>query len=205
MCTPATTSATASEAPRKGFPHGLIAPISVSCCIPPECATFILARTGVRCFRARLGFADVPTPTALYMAWKGIPDDVGIYWSSAVTGFDWLPQGKVPGVGTSTKPALAAFKGLIYMAWRGFGDNSGIYWSVSADGINWAAQSKVPGVGTSQRPGLAALSGRLYLVWKGADSDTGIWWSSSPDGKSWDPQQNVSGVGTSSGPALAAI
>ncbi len=185
----------------------------------PHCADlrFVLHPVGVRdlylstfgrsVFRARLGFAHVPTPTALYMAWKGIPDDVGIYWSSAATGFDWLPEGKVPGVGTSAKPALAAFSGRLYMAWRGFGDDAGIYWSSSQDGMNWDPQTKVPGVGTSDGPALAAFEDRLYLAWKGADSDTGLWWTSTTDpaGKGWDPQQNVPGTGSSDGPALAVF
>jgi hypothetical protein len=41
----------------------------------------------------------------LFMAWKGVDGDQGIYFSS-FDGNSWAPQQRVAGVGTSNKPAL---------------------------------------------------------------------------------------------------
>lgn len=72
----------------------------------------------------------------LYMAWKGIQGDEGIYWTT-FDGSNWAPQQKVGGVGTSVGPALApGFDRLLYMAWKGIVGDEGIYWS-TFNGTNW--------------------------------------------------------------------
>ena len=139
----------------------------------------------------------------LYMAWKGIEGDDGIWWST-FDGANWAPQQNVGGVGTSVGPTLAVNEGdqpLLYMAWKGIEGDDGIWWS-TFDGANWAPQQNVGGVGTSVGPALASFNGVLYMVWKGIEGDDGIWWSTF-DGANWAPQQNIGGVGTSFRPALA--
>lgn len=42
----------------------------------------------------------------IYMAWKGMDNDEGIYWSR-FDGSTWAPQQNVPGVGTSARLGLA--------------------------------------------------------------------------------------------------
>jgi hypothetical protein len=43
----------------------------------------------------------------LYMAWKGIEGDQGIYFST-FDGQNWAAQQNVPGIGSSVGPALLA-------------------------------------------------------------------------------------------------
>jgi hypothetical protein len=93
----------------------------------------------------------------LHLAWKGAGADSGIYVASASDGVNWTPQHNVPGVGTSTSPALAVFNGRLFMTWKGIEGDSGIYWSSSDDGLTWDAQQRVPGVGTTHGPALAVL------------------------------------------------
>jgi hypothetical protein len=63
--------------------------------------------------------------------------DQSIWWSSLEKG-QWTPQQVVNGVGTSCRPALAAWKGLLYMAWKGAHNDSSIWWS-AFDGNAWGA------------------------------------------------------------------
>ncbi|WP_375758700.1 M12 family metallopeptidase [Corallococcus exercitus] len=113
----------------------------------------------------------------------------------------WSDQRQVPGVGTTSSPALAVFQSRLYLAWKGSGDQH-IWWS-SFDGANWSGQQQVPGVGTTDGPALAVFQNRLYMAWKGS-GDQHIWWSSF-DGANWSGQQQVPGVGTMDSPALAVF
>ena len=45
----------------------------------------------------------------LFMSWKGVEGDQGIY-SSSTDDQTWSPQSNVPGVGTSTETSLALFE-----------------------------------------------------------------------------------------------
>jgi hypothetical protein len=145
-------------------------------------------------------------PASLFMSWKGVEGDEGI-WFSTDFGSGWAPQAKIQNVGTSFRPALAAYNffdsftrnSLIHMAWKGIDNDQGIYF-IKFDGN---PQQLVPGVGTSVGPSLAAYNGLLYMAWKGIDGDQGIYFATF-DGQNWAPQQNVTGVGTSVGPALLA-
>ncbi|HXI71878.1 MAG TPA: matrixin family metalloprotease [Verrucomicrobiae bacterium] len=146
----------------------------------------------------------------LYMAWKGVSGDSGIYWSQ-FTGSGWLPQEQIQGVGSSHGPCLTQYNtsagGVpstgLFMAWKGVSGDSGIYYS-RRQYSNWDPQRPVNGVGTSARPALAEFNGKMYMAWKGVSSDQGIYWSAF-DGSNWQAQQNIRGVGTSSGPALLAV
>jgi hypothetical protein len=143
---------------------------------------------------------------SLFMAWKGIEGDSGIYTGVKIRDNDWLAQFNVPNVGTSAGPALAlGFQNALHMAWKGIEGDSGIYFSSSPDGRNWARQGHVEGVGTSHSPALAEFNGLLFLAWKGIGDDSGIYFSSSENGVNWAPQRLVPNVGTSHGPSLAAL
>jgi hypothetical protein len=151
------------------------------------------------------GSACAYAPASLFMGWKGVEGDDGI-WFSTDFGGGWAPQENIPGIGTSFRPALAAYNffdsftqnTLIHMAWKGIDNDQGIYF-MRFDGN---PQQNVSGVGTSVGPALAVYNGLLYMAWKGIDGDQGIYFATF-DGQNWAPQQNVSGVGTSVGPALA--
>lgn len=140
----------------------------------------------------------------LYMAWKGIDGDSGIYFSTNDGGARWQPQRRVSDVGSSAGPALAFFHQALHMAWKGIPDDSGIYHSTSFNnGVSWTPQQRIPDVGTSQSPALAVYNDRLFLAWKGIEGDSGLYWSASADGVTWRAQENVPGVGSSNGPSLA--
>jgi hypothetical protein len=112
----------------------------------------------------------------LFSAWRGIPGDDGIYWSS-FDGHAWAPQQRISGVGSEVGPSLVVFQGRLFAAWRGTPDDDGIYWS-SFDGHAWAPQQNIAGVGSSHGPSLAAFGSRLFAAWRGSQGDDGIWYSS---------------------------
>jgi hypothetical protein len=140
----------------------------------------------------------------LFMAWKGLQGDSGIYCSVNRGDANWRPQLRVPGVGTSAGPALVFFGNALQMVWKGIEGDSGIYRASSTDGgLTWTPQQPISGVGTSHSPALAVFNGRLFMAWKGAPGDSGLYWSSSGNAVDWDPQGNVPDVGSSEGPSLA--
>lgn len=139
----------------------------------------------------------------LYVAWKGLPGDEGIYWTTTANGTNWAAQQHVANVGTSAGPALAELNNTLYMAWKGIEGDERIFWS-HFNGTGWAPQQLVPNVGTSVGPKLAVFNGRLYMAWKGIEGDPGIWWSTL-NGTTWAPQQHMANVGTAFGPALAVF
>lgn len=128
--------------------------------------------------------------TGLVMAWKGISGDQGIYFATKVPG-GWSGQQRVPGAGTSHRPALADFNGL-RMAWKGVSGDQGIYWSTLTPG-GWAAQQNIRGIGTSASPALVTYRNRLYMFWKGIEGDQQVYysWLDAGPGAIWQPQRVV--------------
>jgi hypothetical protein len=131
---------------------------------------------------------------------------MGLFFSATEGKAQWnYPQRNIAGVGTSYRPSVAVFNGLLYAAWKGGGDDGGIYWS-RFDGGAWAPQQRIVGVGTSHGPSLAVAFGKLFAAWKGNGNDGGIYWSTfDPAVQGWTPQRVIAGVGTSHGPSLSEI
>jgi hypothetical protein len=157
---------------------------------------------------AKAGTSERPALTyhypRLYMAWKGIDGDAGIYVSTNTGDSTWQPQQRVPGVGTSRGPALVYFNGALHMVWKGAGKDQGIYHATSSDnGTTWTEQANIVGIGTSDSPAICATKTRLYLAWKGVDGDAGLYWSWSFTGTTWAEPLRVPNVGSSHGPSLA--
>jgi kumamolisin len=138
----------------------------------------------------------------LYMAWKGMEFDDGIYFTH-FNGSGWAPQTKVGSYGTSAGVSLAVFNNLLYMAWKGESVDQGI-WYASFNGTSWSPQQQVANVATSTGPRLAVYGGKLYMAWKGMEDNQGLWFSSF-NGTSWAPQQQIPGVASSVGPALVTL
>jgi hypothetical protein len=146
----------------------------------------------------------------LFMAWKGVEGDSGIYWAWMENGA-WTDQRKIEGVGSSHAPALASYTlpggGVstgLFLAWKGIHDDQSIYFSQNADlsSDGWAPQEKIGGVGTAQHPALAEFDGAMWMVWRGVDGDHGLYWSRYWDG-TWQPQAKMPNVGSTAGPAMA--
>ncbi|RJX39862.1 hypothetical protein D3P09_10740 [Paenibacillus pinisoli] len=135
---------------------------------------------------------DVPR-TGLFMAWKGVGNDQGLYWSRD-NGGGWEAQRRISGVGSSTRPSIASAAGRVCMAWKGIQNDSGIYWSTfdAASGA-WSAQQRIPGIGTTDSPALVGSGNRLYMFWKGIQGDSGAYWSVFDFGRDpiWRPQRRI--------------
>ncbi|MCM3763742.1 matrixin family metalloprotease [Neobacillus niacini] len=150
--------------------------------------------------------------SGLFMAWKGVRDDQGLYYATKRIG-GWTPQKRIAGVGSSNRPALANFGG-IRMAWKGVRNDQGIYWSTFT-GEGWTPQQQIRGVGTSASPALVAFRNRLYMFWKGVEGDRNVYysWLDNGPGAIWQPQRVVAyidnetsggvwrNIGSSSGPS----
>ncbi len=155
---------------------------------------------------ALLGIGLPPALTVfqnnLFMAWKGVEFDDGIYLTH-YNGNSWAPQTKVSNYGTSAGVALAVFNNQLFMAWKGEGNDEGI-WYASYNGASWTPQKEVANVATSTGPRLAVYNGKLYMAWKGMEDDQRLWFSSF-NGTAWAPQQQIPNVASSVGPAIAAF
>src|SRR5262249_25372446 len=140
---------------------------------------------------APLPLNDGTASTGLIMAWTGAGDDDNIYYATTTDGTNWTAQSIVPNVGSSVRPALAAFD-VPVLAWKGARDDDSIYWSrLTASG--WEPQRGVAGVGTSHSPALVVFRNKLYMFWKGIHDDHNVYFSSldnAPNAQ-WQPQQVV--------------
>jgi len=70
-------------------------------------------------------------------AWRGVDGDDGVYFTQlAPDAFgptivnEWSSQARIPNVGSSDGPALAAFGGKLHAAWKGIPNDTGLYSSV---------------------------------------------------------------------------
>jgi hypothetical protein len=133
---------------------------------------------------------DGTPSTGLIMVCKGAGDDSGLYFATRrIAG--WSVRQKIPNVGSSHRPALAEFGGVMHLAWKGVGDDHGIYWSRLTPG-GWEPQKVVRGVGTDHSPALVAFQGRLFMFWKGIDESRVYFTSRAGDAAAiWGPQQLV--------------
>ena len=142
---------------------------------------------------AHIGIPGGPLRMGLFMAWKGVGDDSGIYWTRNM-GAGWESQRNVADVGCSAAPALSnANTGQIYMAWKGVEDDTGIYWSTYDGAEGWSPQANIRGVGTSNSPALVGFNSMLYMFWKGIPGDSNVYYSffDFVNDPIWKPQQRV--------------
>ena len=98
------------------------------------------------------------------MAWKGVNNDQGIYFSS-LNGNNWTGQ-QTSGALAQLRPALAVFNDRLYMAWKGIDGDQGMDFS-SFDGGTWAHNKMLPTLGPVEESLWAAFEGRLYKAGKG--------------------------------------
>ncbi len=168
-----------------------------------------------------VGTSDRPALTMfagrMWMAWKGIEDDSGLYFST-FDGSAWAPQERIEGRGSSHGPTLAVFGNRFYMFWKGIGDDSRVFSAWIGDQSNaiWQAQREVTytlaqaggnvslNIGTSSRPAATTRGDAIVLAWKGVPGDTGIYFASLKDDE-WSGQIHLDGVGTSAGPGLVSV
>jgi hypothetical protein len=144
--------------------------------------------------------ADV-SGNAVYMFWRGVHGDQGIYWSVLRDGA-WAAQQNLPGEASSTGPAATWFHDRIYLAWKGPDADTNVYLRSFASGT-WSPRQQIPGAATVASPAIAAMGDSLVAAWRGA-GDEGIWIAGF-DGATWSGVRRLPGAGTSSSPALVSI
>jgi hypothetical protein len=154
----------------------------------------------------------------VYMIWKGVGDDTGIYWSQYDGNESWSPQAHIRGVGTSDAPALVAYRNRLFAFWKGIGDDHTAYYSQYDPVIEqiWRPQRRVEyafyevdggvseAIGTTAGLAAAVRGDTIALCWKGAAGDSGIYMSLF-DGTDFSGQVNIAGVGSSVGPSIAQV
>ena len=75
--------------------------------------------------------------TRVFLAWRGVPGDDGIYFTQAAAGpggqpaVEWSTQAEISGTGTSHRPAIAVFNGRIVVAWKGIVGDTSIYTTIN--------------------------------------------------------------------------
>jgi hypothetical protein len=137
----------------------------------------------------------------LLMAWRGIADDAShLYWTRNM-GTGWEGQRGIPGVGSSSAPALASvtvnnggiISQRICMAWKGIQGDSAIYWSIYDGAEGWSPQQQILGTGTSDSPALVGFNGILYMFWKGIEDDANAYYSSFDfiNNPIWKPRRTI--------------
>jgi C1A family cysteine protease len=145
-------------------------------------------------------FPVLHQPGWLTMAHQGYGANGQLWYTETDGTGDYAPDLRVPDIGMSSGPALAAYRGQLYLAHQGFGANGQLWYSV-LDGT-WSIDQQVPNVGMSSGPSLAVFGDRLYCLHQGY-GDNGQLWYTSFDGNSWSKDQQVPNVGMSESPALA--
>jgi len=149
------------------------------------------------------------------MAWKGVHDDAGIYWSTYDGNEGWSPQARVSGVGTTDSPALVGYNGSLYMFWKGVEGDANAYYSFFdfANDPIWKPQRRVEyfdystgggvpyAIGTTGALSATVRGNKILLAWKGVEGDQEIWFSLFENGE-FSGQATVPNVGTSVGPSV---
>ena len=159
------------------------------------------------------GSANGPSVTIFngspLVAWRGIPDDDGLYFATFANGF-WSGQQQIGGLGSNDRPSLCVdFNNQPRMVWRGIDKDDALYTSALVN-IFWQPQELVqwiiagngpagtvgrggPGsdIGPSIAIGVAVPPtftspgsgpGNLYLVWRGVHDDSGIYFTQGAPG-----------------------
>ena len=80
----------------------------------------------------------------------------------------------IPGVWSTSGPALRAYYGKLFAAWKGMDGDQGLWYS-SFDGASWAPQRQISNVASSVGPALETHGGALWAVWKGWFGDQSMW------------------------------
>jgi hypothetical protein len=142
---------------------------------------------------------EVPLPgsstpaSGLLMAWKGVDDDQGLYWTRKL-GSGWGRQRRVANVGSSRAPALANLNGQVHMAWKGVDGDSGLYWSHYDGDEGWTPQQRIVSGMTSESPSLVAYDDKLYMFWRGVRGDSSGYYSffdPAESGPIWKPAKSI--------------
>jgi Bacterial tandem repeat domain 1 len=152
----------------------------------------------------------------LHMAWRGISDDQGLWWSRYPhTGRNapWSDPLLLTDRASSRGPSLAAYGGLLFMAWRGVIGDEHLYWS-TFDGNSWSPQHPIVGPVSGDAPWLVPFGPDLFLMWRGGnfldESDLVIYYSKYLGGMNWSPQTPLvndarHAIGTESRAGIAAF
>jgi len=148
------------------------------------------------------------------LAWRGVPDDDALYFSSYVNGA-WAPQNRIGGVGSTDRPTLCVdFDGLPRLVWRGIDGDDALYTSTLV-GLFWQPQQLVQWIiagngpagtvgignaGSELGPSIAAAEpgarsftagggarGNVYMVWRGVPGDSAIYFTQGAPGPAGQP------------------
>ncbi len=147
----------------------------------------------------------------LFMAYRGILGDEGIWVSSSADGINWDPHQSINGIGSLEGPSLATFKGQLYMIYRGVEEDEQIYWTRSSDGVHWNPNPPDPnpqrqlGGTTASVPQLVAFGDKLLAIWRGIIGDQELWFSINRGGTEWDTPQTIPNKGSNLGVGLAVF
>jgi hypothetical protein len=127
----------------------------------------------------------------LFAAWKGVPNDTRMFYSS-FDGHAWSPEAQGIGGNTSDTPSLAVFNNRLFAAWKGVPNDTRMFCS-SFDGQRWLPEQPGVGGGTSNGPSLAVFNNRLFAGWKGVPNDNRMFYSKpGPDWNSFNVEQQAS-------------
>ena len=80
----------------------------------------------------------------LFMAYRGILGDEGIWVSSSADGINWDPHQSINGIGSLEGPSLATFKGQLYMIYSGIKNDESVYWTWKTADSDWQPQQRIP-------------------------------------------------------------
>jgi hypothetical protein len=152
----------------------------------------------------------------LYLAWRGVEDDQGLWWASypdPTRNPPFTASQPLPHKASSRGPSLAAFDGRLFMAWRGIVGDEHLWWATS-DGQSWSDQILLGDRISDDSPVLIPFGQHLYMIWRGGNSidehNFTLYSSVYLGGDQWSPQVpmvNTAGhtIGSESRPGCAAF
>lgn len=175
------------------------------------------------------------------LVWKGLPElagapampsmpgDTAVYFSTYFAG-RWQPQLQIPGIGTTTSPAICPdLAGVARLVWRGttgdnalytsvlLGDPAGVLYWQPQQLVNWIvlddafAGQRIGSPESQGAPSIAFATGpKIVAAWRGGLRDDGLYYTQLALDKvggttvaEWSAQSVVPNVGSSHGPAIA--
>jgi hypothetical protein len=126
----------------------------------------------------------------LYMAWRGVDDDQGLWWAVTHDGKRWSRQLPLSDRASTGAPALAAFQNKLFMAWPGADNDDNLWWA-TYDGnrdLKWSDQHQLSDRGSVEGPALAVFQDKLFMAWRGVSGDQNLYWATYDESDPCAPQ-----------------
>lgn len=191
---------------------------------PNNDEAFWYDRVGVNGFGTSTRPALAQIGNRIVMAWKGVPNDNRIFFSTylgdpagpmpysglSVTPAmaNWKPQAPLVGTNgsptpaTSFGPSLTAWNNTALMLWVAAGDTS-VWYALLDSSLDPQVTQLPTNIRSQYTPAIANYNGTLIAVWRGEGGIDGLFWATTQDPANWIHHGPIADCASSFQPVLA--